>query len=427
MGKGLWVKRCAAVLAGITLLVGITACKEPAVEPPITNEEKIGTYVINDFSSTKALYQLIPKNMFGIINLNKDSKYILTGSGSAELRPDMSATAEPYFKQRLTSEDFHYNHGDIKTATKITAQIYNASEIAINMQTELEFSNSAKTSRESVTLKPGEWNTVTYKIYPELLSLRFNTEEAMYVNYYVERKAVEEQPVLYMDNVSISYSGEEPKPVEIALDEGEFCSFDKNYQMYLPYLVGWGNYLEEVVELTLSANPKYTVDGKGCSYKMRSVSSNSGQSYWIYFPETLCQKAKLNEVKAGDKFEFSIYNDGPASGIVAQFKVKVVMKDGTTKIIRAHSRYDESQWSREYGWGWAAETPKLAENEWTKVSIDFANVEEYTRAYLTEAYELENYDVLGNLVDFSIGWSSFNNCPEKTFYLDDLKIVKGNV
>lgn len=395
-------------------------------------EETAGTFVINDFSSNKELYQLIPKNMFGKISLNTDEDYVWTGGGSAKLEPDMSATAEPYFKQRLTSTDFNYHHGDIRKATKITAQVYNAADTVITMQTELEFSDSQKSARETVTLNPGEWNTVNYKIYSELLGLRFNVQEAMYINYYVQRKTVAQQPVLYMDNISISYVDEAPQPIEISLKEDEFCSFDQNYQAFLPYLKGWGNYLEEVKEMTLSANPKFTVGGEGCSYKIRTLAgSDTRQSYWLYFPETLCQAAKLNQVKAGDKLTFSVYNDSDVDTklfVQVRFKVKI---DGVETVRWAPTRYDPVNLvSNLYPKGWYYDDYMLKANEWTDITVDFGTMEEQTLKCFREEEsfqddKLEDYDVLGNLTDVVFGWGAFNNCAEKTFYVDDMKIVKG--
>ena len=300
------------------------------------------------------------------------------------------------------------------------------------MQTELEFSDSQKSARETVTLNPGEWNTVNYKIYSELLGLRFNVQEAMYINYYVQRKTVEQQPVLYMDNISISYVDEAPQPIEISLKEDEFCSFDQNYQAFLPYLKGWGNYLEEVKEMTLSANPKFTVGGEGCSYKIRTLAgSDTRQSYWLYFPETLCQAAKLNQVKAGDKLTFSVYNDSDVDSklfVQVRFKVKI---DGVETVRWAPTRYDPVNLvSNLYPKGWYYDDFMLKANEWTDITVDFGTMEEQTLKCFREEEsfkddKLEDYDVLGNLTDVVFGWGAFNNCAEKTFYVDDMKIVKG--
>lgn len=427
MKKERWTRIFATVLAMATMFVGLTACKQPQTENPNeTDTPKAATVVINDFSDTFALYQLIPQNMFGKISWNNDKQYVLTGNGSAKLEPDMNATAEPYFTQRLTSEDFDYNHGDINMATKITAQVYNASETNMTIQTDIQFSNKEKTTRETTTLKAGEWNTITYKIYPELLSLRFNTSEAMYINYYVTRKAMAEQPVLYLDNISISYTDEAAEPIQIELDEGEFCSFDKNYQVFLPYLKGWGNYLQEVQELTLSANPKYTVGGTGFSYKMRTVAGiDPNQSYWVYFPETLCKAAKLNEVTANDKFEFSVYNVGVKSKLIVQIFYTLTLQDGTSQEVFAPTFHDLSAWSGVYGKGWNYDVVSLAIDDWTKISIDFGALEETTKAAIKEKFGVEDYNVLGNLTKVAVAWTAFNDVAERTFYLDDMKIVKG--
>lgn len=431
MSKRKWIKLASVMLAATTVLLSAAACGGKSEE---TETAQAGTFVINDFSSTLELYQLIPKNFFGNISWNQEKKYVLTGNGSAKLEPDMNATAEPYFKQRLTSEDFDYNHGDLTMVTNISAQIYNASDADVTMQSEIEFSKGEKSPRETVTLKAGQWNTVTYKVYPELLGLRFNTKEAAYVNYYVTRKAMAQQPVLYMDNVSISYTDEAPEPISLDLEKGELCSFDRNYQAFMPYLVGWGNYLQEVTEMTLSANPKYTVGGTGCSYKVKSVASDSKQSYFVYIPKNLCQAAGLNKVTNKDKLEFYVYSvGGNMRQLTVQIRYEIKLKNGTSKETFAPTFYDESYYSGQYGTGWAYDSVELTPDDWTKVSIDFGELEKTTRLALAanaKTYELnckpEEYDVLGSLTEVTVAWGSFSDVPEKVFYLDDMKIVKGN-
>lgn len=427
MNKKSWLKIISTIIVVAITLTYFVGCYIVETGDGDGEQSSVGTVVINDFSDYEKLYQIIPKNMFGKIDLNTDKTYVLTGEGSAKLEPDMNATSEIFFKQRLTSKNYGYKHGNINMATKVSAQMYNASTADIKIQADIEFSNSAKATRETTVLKPGVWTTVNYKIYPELLSLRFNTEEAMYVNYYVERKALATQPVIYLDNVSISYTDEVSEPIEIKLDEGEFCSFDKNYQMFLPYLKGWGTYLEEVTELTLSADPKYTVGQDGYSYKVHTLAgSDVNQSYWIHFPNTLIKASKLDKVTKDDKMTFSVYNKGPECKLVIHFNLKVPMKDGTVKSGFAPTYYDEvSAWSGVYGSGWGYDAPTLKANDWTEIVIDFGVMEEMTKECYKQLYEMEDLDVFSYLDEVAIGWSAFNNVAEKTFYIDDMKIVKG--
>ena len=426
MNKKSWMKIISIIIVLSFTLTYFVGCKGEQSGDDDGEQSTVGTFVINDFSDYEKLYQLIPKNMFGKIDLNTDQAYILTGEGSAKLEPDMNATSEIFFKQRLMSKNYGYKHGNINLATKVSAQMYNASTTDIKVQADLEFSNSAKATRETTVLKPGVWTTVNYKIYPELLSLRFDTEKAMYINYYVERKALATQPIIYLDNVSISYTDEASEPIEIKLDEGEFCSFDKNYQMFLPYLKGWGTYLEEVTELTLSADPKYTVDSKGCSYKVHTLAgSDTNQSYWIHFPNTLIKASKLDKVTKDHKMTFSVYNDGPECKLVIQFNLKVPMEDGTVKSGFAPTYYDaDSAWSGVYGTGWGYDAPTLKANDWTEIVIDFGAMEEMTKECYKQLYEMEVKDVFSYLDEVAFGWMAFDDVAEKTFYIDEMKIIK---
>ena len=141
-------KRLCCVSMVLMMLFGTLVCKKG--ETPEAEEESAlgaGTYVINDFSTYLDLYQLLPQDKFGVIDLNTDKDYYLTGSGSAKIAPNMSSTNELTVKQRLISETKNLHFGDLSHATKITAQIYNASDPL--MLSEIE-----------------DWNLIIIKNYP---------------------------------------------------------------------------------------------------------------------------------------------------------------------------------------------------------------------------------------------------------------------
>lgn len=407
-------------LACLMALCTTVSCSKENKKLEPTETQEAGTYVINDFSSEEHLYQLLPKSNFGVISFNQDGEYILTGDGSAKLEPNMRASTPVHVKQRLISENFEYNHTDLTQVTKITAQVYNAFDAEIIMQTELEFYDSSKTTQEKTILKPNQWNTITYKVYSSLLDVRFEKEKAMYVNYYFDSERTDIAPVLYLDNVSISYTDEVQKPIEVVLDENEFCSFDKNYQAYITYLYGWGNYISMVPEMTLCANPKYTLNGTGCSYKIRTLKGSKRWANWYYlrFSHSFCEQANLNKVKEGDRLEFSIYNDGPSDSITVEFLTKVVTESGDKVIII------------DYNYGIPSSDPRYVRNKmkaynWNTFTIDFSRLEECGKKQVFDKYEIEDYNVLGNLLRLQFAWGEFIDCEEKTFYIDEMKIIKG--
>ena len=425
-------KNLGCLFISLTMVFGAFACAKKAVEAEDGKDSALGagTYVINDFSTNMDLYQLLPQDLFGKINLNTNKDYYLTGSGSAKIEPNMSATTELIVKQRLISHTKEFNFSDLSRATKVTAQIYNASDTEIAVLTSLQFSNSASTSRDRAVLQPGQWNTVTYKVYPAILNLRYDPSNTMYVNYCIEKKETETQPVLYLDSISVSLTDEESEQIEISLDEGEFCSFDKNYQAFIPYPYGWGDYLERIAEMTLSADPTYTVGGKGTALKVRTTTSgrtditNANRSwYYIRFPEDYCALAGLNKVKPGDKFTMSVYNASSISlAFVIQFRVKVPTNTGITTVI-AHTQISGT--ATTYG------SLSVAANSRGTYTVDFADLENYTKSYILKQYadqdqDYENFDVLANISDVQCVWGEFNELEERVFYVDDMRFIYGN-
>ena len=392
-----------------------SSCKK---EMP-SEEADAGTFLINDFEKETNMYQFIPSSSFGKIEYNTNKDYVLSGAASARVEARVTSKTELSLKHRLISEKRGYNYADISRAEKVSAQIYNASDEDITLSVAIEFYNKTTTQRSKVTLKSGEWNTVTYKIFPEILALRYNTQKAMYIDYFFEKRDMEKSPVLYIDDITISLSTESSAPIEMTFDEDEFCSFDKNYQSFVPYIYGWGDYITDVTETGLTANPDYTVGGTGCSFKAHTIKGSQRWRNWyyLYFSEGFCAAAGLNKVSDTDKLTFSVFNDGPDDSMSILFFVKI-----ETDKINEKMYVDISAQKEKY--------PGIVNNVfpggvWTQVTVDFGIMKQALQELVEKKYGLENYDVLGNLVQFGVTWGEFVNCAEKDFYFDDFRYIRG--
>ncbi len=409
---------CLALALSTLCMVGVGCKKKKAdTDSSVTEEVAGGTYVLNDFSTATHLYQIFPSvsYSFGKASFNTDEKYTSSKNGSAKLEPNFNMSSEAVVKQRLISKSLGYNYADLHKVSKIEAKIYNDTDTPLTVAAEIQFSDNSKTPREKTVLAPKAWTTVTYKVFPALLSMRFKLDKGLYVNYYFEKNGAVSNPVLYMDDITITYTDVEAEPIDMTVAENEFCSFDKNYQSMVCYLSGWDNYNAAVPEMGLSADPTYTVNGTGNSYKIRTVKGTSRWSHWYYlkFSPAYCKQAKLNEVKAGDKFQFSVYNQGPTDAFQFNF-YSVIKTDAGEETIT-------------FGWDFfLEERPMVNSNEWTTFELDFATLEERGKAYVLQKYKVENYDVLGHLASIDFTWGEFVDCAEKTFYLDEIKFIRGN-
>lgn len=415
------MKIYSGALAGIAAFTcaaatfSFTACKKTE-----DTKEEAGTFLINDFEKETDMYQLIPSGGFGKIEYNTNKEYVLTGEASARVEANVTASAERSVKHRLISKRRDYNFADISRAEKLTAQIYNAHDEDITLAVAIEFYNQVTTQRNKVTLKAGEWNAVTYKVFPEILALQYDTQKAMYLDYFFEKKDMEKSPVLYFDNITISMSAEQSEPIEMTFDKDEFCSFDKNYQSFVPYISGWGSYITDVTETGLTANPDYTAGGKGCAFKAHTIKGSQRWRNWyyLYFSENFCAAAGLNKVSENDKLTFSVYNDGPDDSLAILLFVKVETEKTSTKLYVDIT-------TRKEKYPGIVNNNSMPSGKWTQMTIDFKIVQQSLRDLVQEKYGVENYDVLGNLVRFGVAWGEFIDCAEKDFYFDDFRFIRG--
>lgn len=221
-----------ALLLAICSLLGLIGCQEPeAAEPEIST--------IYDFE--KALGPIGMHYGFGIVDLNKDAKYVSQGQKSLKITPLANRKDNLYMYLPFRSDTLGINYSNISQMSEIKVDIYSDYEITVSLG--LYFSQLAELRAEPkpFKLKKG-WNNLTVPIKHSLLSIQYSLEECTGLYVQFETEASEQQASIYLDNIRIRKSAEHIEIEQaVFLDEydgyWEVADFEHAYQQLLatPY------------------------------------------------------------------------------------------------------------------------------------------------------------------------------------------------
>ena len=122
------------------------------------------------------------------------------------------------------------------------------------------------------------------------------------------------EQIYYLDNLQMNMSLVAPDPLEIILDEGEFCSFDKPYQKYVVTVGGVGPTTGCQPLLSINKDAEYCKDAKGKSLRVELPTGiaplNDGWPYWTFI-EALKDEIDWTQLcNSGKKLVFDVYNTG---------------------------------------------------------------------------------------------------------------------
>jgi len=369
------------------------------------NAKVITTQVLNSFSSERDLYQVLLLDGYGKMTLNKEQEYYSTGEGSAKLWISNNNGASMVFKQRLKSKTYEYDYTDFKKVKSISTSIFNAAEEDVHIMFALEFSDGGKSSIKKYTLKNG-WNELKYNVDREILSMQFDIEKTMYLTYTF---ANNEKPyTVYVDQISLGLTNSGISEVEQTIKENEICSFDSNYQMAVFSLYHYdtsvmGNFLD----FGLTANPDRIKSGMAFYVTIKSGMTENKNSYMLKLNPKYGELINWDSLTENDYISFWIYNDGLADSI--QFRI-VNTKGKPLMDTKSEKGYTNKT------------NITLKANSWTEARINISDI----KALADEKGYLEEGDKIGSIIEsFDLLWGTFDGEPQKTFYFDEFKIVKG--
>lgn len=275
---------------------------------PLGENEKM----VADFETlVDCTTSMIFGNYFGRFEINTNEKYVTNGHASMKVNPKGDKfynTGAPNVQVLLTGED-----RDISELKRVTFDIYNDTdhEYEIGVYFRIGSRVLSDTAQTKIKLPKGEWTNAAMSIDMPTFSLCNDPTDANSVCIAFETcYDVEAKNDLYIDNLRFSYTQETSDPIEMALDENEFCSFDKLYQRNVVSENLYSAMTGYDFKLSINSDLKYSKNGK--SMKMHIPHCPEGQSWgWpnIQFAQTLVKAADFAKYDENATFSFWVYND----------------------------------------------------------------------------------------------------------------------
>lgn len=274
-------------------------------------ESEASEKLIEDFETFRdCTDNIVYGNYFGKFQMNTQADYITNGKGSIKLNP----TGDAFLSSGLPNMQIRLQDADrnLTKLKRVTADFYNATDHDYEIGVFFKVGRivEANTPMTKILLKKGQWTKVGKTIDTAVISLCNDMTDVNSVCFEFELCADKEKANdIYMDNVRFEFSDQMPQPVEMTLDENEFCSFDKLYQKEVFIEDYYSVMSDYAFELSLNSNLQYSKNGK--SLKMYVPACPDGMSWgWpnVQFAENLVKAVDLSQYDGNDEFSFWLYN-----------------------------------------------------------------------------------------------------------------------
>lgn len=312
-------KTVSAVLACLLLFAaaGFAGCAEqPQQEeqPEETNPNVVTLYDFEDYATD--VEPLILLNYFGKVSLNTDAQYVRSGGGSLKMVPEgcpsEGSDLAPTLKVPLNIDREEIEENDISQLTRISAEIYNASDKDVSLRTQLQFFGGSTANASDHTLVPG-WNTVLISVNAQVLGISYDITDCKGILFAFGQ--ADPAPTLYMDDI-ILYKTETPyTPMEFTVDPGEICSFDKLYQQYV--VVPYNAFENNVPVLSINSDLNYAYKGRSLKVEMPAndgsfqTGDSSNYSYTGFsLSQGFMEKVNMAQYSEDMYFSFWVLNTG---------------------------------------------------------------------------------------------------------------------
>lgn len=261
---------------------------------------------------------MIFDNYFGRFEINTDKKFVTNGKASMKVNPrgdKFYNTGLPNMQVLLSGDD-----RDISKLKRVTFDIYNDTdhEYQISVFFKIGSRVLSDTAPTKIKLPQDEWTNAAMTIDMPTFSLCNDTSDANSVSISFEScYDANAKNDLYLDNLRFTYTDETSEPVQIELDENEFCSFDKLYQRNVAIENTYSAMTDYDFKLSINSDLRYSKNGK--SLKMHVPHCPEGESWgWpnIQFAETLVKAVDFTKYDENAVFSFWVYNDSKENVIL---------------------------------------------------------------------------------------------------------------
>ena len=408
------------VLAGI-LFCGI-AGSSVKLEPKAANEEFDPTFaVVNDFESFSDLYELSWYGSFGAATLNENSAYVTSGNKSIKLNPigDYHVGENPTYVKIPLNRLKEYPASKM---TSVSFEVFNASDKDGTVSCALAI-DGTNTAYVDFAIKKDERKTISleYDLVAMSAVYDINNVEGIYVKF---PKALDRQTqdanIWYVDNFRATYTPFEPKGYEIALDENEFCSFDKIYQEYFVNTnCGVGAIDGYRPEVSINTDPYFCADrtsedfvfGQNKSLKVVAKAGLSSGNPGFTFFDDLWHSYEWSEMN--DKaLQFEVYN---ASESPFSFSLSIFRNPDNAKT-GYYDRYSKSFTIPAHSWQ-TVTLPIQEMNDSTKKKDEETNGLPMT-SYIERGKVVYTYQIPKFIYNAAAVGTS-----DRTFYFDNFRFV----
>ena len=174
-------------------LLGLIGCQAPeATDPELL--------VVNNFE--KALGPIRMHDSFGIVDWNKDAKYVSQGEKSLKITPMADRKANLYVCIPFRASALEIDYTDISKMTEVVVDIYSDYEMTVSLGYYFGQHGDQRTGAMKYALNKG-WNCLAVPIQHEKLSVHYSLEECYGLFLQFEPEASEQQASIYLDNVRI--------------------------------------------------------------------------------------------------------------------------------------------------------------------------------------------------------------------------------
>ncbi len=410
------------MLKSIFLATILSFCT--VVSTPIAAKESVNAAtldptfaIVNDFEKIDDLYTIGMYGSFGVVDLNTDSAYVTNGNASMRLNPigDYHMGKSPtYIKLHLNKLKGY----DASKMTSVSFDAFNASDKDGKISCALAI-DGTNTKYVDFFIAKNEKKTIELEYDLVAMSAVYDVSkvEGIYVKLpKAINRETQAENIWYIDNFCAKYTPFESKGYEIALEENEFCNFDKRYQEYFVNTnCGTGAIDGYRPELSLNANPLYCADrneegfvyGKNQSLKVvvKGGASSGGPGFTFFDDLWHSFDWKNMNDKA---FTFEVYNDSEST-----FRFSFILfRNPDNYRDNYYDRYSKSFEVPAYSW----KTISLSIQEWNESAKN------------TNGNPLDSYVQLGKVVyTYQIPYFGYSNAAvgdvDRTFYFDNFRFT----
>lgn len=278
--------------------------------------------LISNFESLEEVYSRMSfLNRFGKVSLNADKQYVTEGEHSLrlEVHGDYVDNTDPVL-MRVSFEGLEREgvpYIDLSRLETVQMDLFNNTDAEQTLEVALVVDGvTSDYVKVSAAAGKNEDLTVAYDVKGLGVGADMTKAEALLIKFPKPASMQEQPKLFYLDNLRFTFLAQAPAPIEIELDENEFCSFDKAYQKYVVQPGGIGP--TEGCQPTLSTNTdlKYCKDYTGRSLKMvlprGSEPIGDGWPYFSFIEKLVKSFNYVDLMERGAEFVFDVYNEGSA-------------------------------------------------------------------------------------------------------------------